>query len=130
METTICEMTVHSQHNCYAVGQAAMDYLQNNTAVSTRLEVGTNLIKISGGSFNYKNDSGHSGEPLVMIWIYGGKVTNNKTGVLVSSTWESINGYDDNLTLEVTEPATLCAFFFDTYIEDNDGEVQLSIARI
>ena len=65
-----------------------------------------------------------------MIWIYGGKVTNNKTGVLVSSTWESINGYDDNLTLEVTEPATLCAFFFDTYIEDNDGEVQLSIARI
>lgn len=130
MDATVSELKVHSKHNCYAIGEAAMSYLQTEVAVSTRLEVGTNLIKISSGSFNYKNDSGHSGEPLVMLWIYGGKVTNKKTGVLVNSTWESLNGYDDSLTLEVTEPATLCAFFFDTYIEDNDGEIQLTIARI
>lgn len=130
MEATISEMIVHSKHNCYGVGEATMNHLQNEVAVSTSLEVGTNLIKISGGSFSYKTDSGQSGEPLVMLWIYGGKVTNKKTGVSVTSTWESLNGYDDTLTLNVTEPATLCAFFFDTYIEDNDGEVQLSIARI
>lgn len=128
--TTVTELKVHSKYNCYALGEDAMNRLQHEVAVPVGLEVGTNLIKITNGSFSYQDGTGHSGEPLVMLWIYGGKVTNKKTGVPVSATWSSLNGYDDTLTLEVTEPATLCAFFFDTYIEDNAGEVQLSIARI
>jgi hypothetical protein len=128
--TTVTELKVHSKHNCYALGEAAMNRLQHEVAVPVNLEVGTNLIKITNGSFDYQAGAGHGGEPLVMLWIYGGKVTNSKTGVPVSATWSSLNGYDDVLTLDVIEPATLCAFFFDTHIEDNAGEVQLSIARV
>ncbi len=128
--TTVTELKVHNKYNCYALGEPTMNYLQNEVAVSVPLETGTNLIQISSGSFNYRADSTESGEPLVMLWIYGGKVINQKTGVAVSATWSSLNGYDDVLTLEVLEPATLCAFFFDTYIEDNEGQVQLSIARL
>jgi hypothetical protein len=65
-----------------------------------------------------------------MLWIYGGKVVNQKTNVPAASTWSTLNGLDDTLTLEVLEPATLCAFFFDTYSADNQGAVELSIVRI
>jgi hypothetical protein len=130
MEATVSELKVHSKHNCYALGVGAIEHIQHQVAVPLPLHVGTNLIKITGGSFNYRSDSGHSGEPLLMLWIYGGRVINQKTGVEVGATWSTLNGYDDILTLEVLEPATLCAFFFDTYLEDNDGEVQLSVVRL
>lgn len=107
-----------------------MSRLQNEISVSVQLEAGINLVKIRAGSFDYRSATGHEGEPLVMLWIYGGKVINQKTGVPVGATWSTLNGYDDALTLEVLEPATLCAFFFDTYLEENSGEVQLAIVRI
>jgi hypothetical protein len=34
------------------------------------------------------------------------------------------------LTLHVREAATLSAFFFDTEIDDNQGEVTLSIVKV
>lgn len=126
---TVSELKVHSKHNCYALGAEAMARLQNEVSVVVSLETGTNVIKIRDGSFNYHSNTGRTGEPLVMLWIYGGKVVNQKTGVPVVATWSTLNGYDDALTLDVIEPATLCAFFVDTYPEDNDGEVQLSIVR-
>lgn len=124
------ELKVHSKHNCYVLDAAAMQRLQHQVSVPVQLEVGTNIVTLRSGSFNYRAAAGYAGEPLVMLWIYGGKVVNQKTGVPVAATWSTLNGYDDTLTLEVLEPATLCAFFFDTYIEDNDGEVQLSIVRL
>jgi phosphate transport system substrate-binding protein len=127
---TVSELKVHSKRNAYVLSPEMMSRLQNEVSVSVFLEPGTTLIKIREGSFDYRAASGHSGEPLVMLWIYGGKVVNQKTGVPVMATWSTLNGYDDSLTLEVLEPATLCAFFFDTYLEDNEGEVQLSIVRI
>lgn len=127
---TVSEMKVHSKHNAFVLNAAEMTRLQDQIAVSVRLELGTTVIKIREGGFNYRSASGHQGEPLVMLWIYGGKVVNQKTGVPAVATWSTLNGYDDTLTLEVLEPATLCAFFFDTFLEDNDGAVKLSIARI
>jgi hypothetical protein len=127
---TVSELKVHSKHHCYVLSAEMMSRLQNEVAVPVQLETGTNLIKIRKGSFDYRAATGDAGEPLVMLWIYGGKVINQKIGVPVTATWSTLNGYDDDLTLEVLEPATLCAFFFDTYLEDNDGEVELSIVRI
>lgn len=126
---TVSELKVHSQRNCYALGAEALSRLQTEVSVSVQLETGTNVIQIRAGSFGYQ-DAGHAGEPVVMLWIYGGKVINQKTGVPVVSTWSTLNGYDDALTLEVLESATLCAFFFDTDLADNSGQVQLSILRI
>jgi hypothetical protein len=127
---TVTDLKVHSKHNCFFLDAELLKKIQQETAVSTSLEPGTNVVKIRSGAFNYRSDSGHQGEPMVLLWIYGGKVINKKTGVPVGATWSTLNGYDDTLTLEVLEPATLCAFFFDTYLEDNDGEILLSVVRI
>jgi hypothetical protein len=126
----VTDLKVHSKHNCFALSPEQMQRLQDEVAVSTALEPGINIVKIKSGVFNYQTLSGHGGEPLVLLWIYGGQVINQKTNVPVSATWVSLNGYDDVLTLDVKENAKLCAFFFDTNLEDNDGELELSVVRI
>jgi hypothetical protein len=125
----VTDLKVHSKENCYLLTSEQMQQLER-TSVSTRLEPGTNIVKIREGTFNYASNSDHRGEPLVMLWIYGGKFTNKKTNVQVGATWSSLNGYDDALVLDVAESATLCAFVFDTHLEDNNGELSLSIVRI
>jgi phosphate transport system substrate-binding protein len=125
---SVANLKVHSQHNCYVLDHRTMEQIQNK-AVSQPLEPGSYLIKIQSGSFGYHSGPGSVGEPLVLLWIYGGKVINQKTKVEVGSTWSSLNGYDDLLTLHVREAATLSAFFFDTEVDDNQGEVTLSIVK-
>jgi hypothetical protein len=61
----------------------------------------------------------------VILWIYGGQVINQKTNRLVGCTWSSLNGYDDILHLKVMETTQISAIFFDTYSQDNQGEVTL-----
>ncbi|MCU0567837.1 MAG: hypothetical protein MUF49_14705 [Oculatellaceae cyanobacterium Prado106] len=124
------DLTVHGKANCYVFSPEQMQRLQDEVAVSTTLEPGINLVKIKSGAFHYQSEVGQLGEPLVLLWIYGGKVTNQKTHVPVNATWASLNGYDDVLTLDVAEPAKLCAFFFDTHLDDNEGELHLSVVRI
>ncbi len=125
----VTELKVHSQQHCCLLSPEQMRIIEE-TSVSTTLERGTNIVKIREGAFNYYPGSGHAGEPLVLLWIYGGKIINQKTEVEVGATWSTLNGYDDSLVLEVIEPATLCAFFFDTHPDDNEGEILLSIVKI
>jgi hypothetical protein len=122
------DLTVHSKHNCYFIDPETMRQLEQEVGVSRKLESGNYTISINSGSFNYRN-SGNQGEPIVLLWIYGGKVVNRQTGVEVAATWSSLNGYSDMLHLNVREPATICAFFFDTYLEDNQGEISLAITK-
>jgi len=124
------EISVDSKHNCYFIDPETMRRLEQETSVSRTLSSGTYVIRIKSGAFGYRSQTGHQGEPIVLLWIYGGKVVNRKTGIEVAATWISLNGYSDMLTLEVREPATICAFFFDTYLEDNAGEVMLSLTRV
>jgi phosphate transport system substrate-binding protein len=126
---SIANLKVHSQHNCYVLDSQTMERIQEK-AVSKILEPGHYLVKIQSGTFGYHSGSDSVGEALVLLWIYGGKIINQKTKVEVGSTWSSLNGYDDLLTLEVRETATLSAFFFDTEVDDNEGEVNLSIVRV
>lgn len=121
------ELIVDSQRNCFYIDPAAMGRLQHQISVSRVLRPGIYTIKLKSGAFDYRIESGHPGEPIVLLWIYGGKVVNQKTGVEVGATWSSLNGYGDTLTLDVREPATLCGFFFDTYLEDNEGEVVVTV---
>lgn len=125
----VTDLTVNSKNNCFVLSPDQMQRLQSEVSAATVLEPGTNLVKIKSGAFSYREADG-AGEPLVLLWIYGGSVINQKTNVPVSATWVSLNGYDDVLTLEVRESATLCAFFFDTHTTDNNGEVYLSIVRV
>lgn len=123
----VTDLKVHSQRNCYRLSPEQMQAIQNQ-GVSVHLEPGTNIVKLREGSFSYA--AGLTAEPVVLLWIYGGKVINKKTNVEVGATWASLNGFDDALVMDVVEPATLCAFFFDTEITDNEGELTLSVVRI
>ncbi|MGF1522628.1 MAG: hypothetical protein ACFBSF_09965 [Leptolyngbyaceae cyanobacterium] len=123
------DLKVHSKNNCYRLSPEQMQAIQEQ-GVSVSLEPGTNIVKIREGAFKYTSAAGAQAEPFVLLWIYGGKVTNKKTNVEVAATWTSLNGYDDALVMDVAETATLCAFFFDTYGSDNEGELTLSVVRI
>ncbi|MDB9524969.1 hypothetical protein PN498_03135 [Oscillatoria sp. CS-180] len=123
----VTDLKVHSQHNCYRLSPEQMQAIQDQ-GVLVRLEPGTNIVKLREGGFGYTaNDNA---EPAVLLWIYGGKFVNKKTNVEVNATWTSLNGFDDALVVEVIDPATLCAFFFDTHVGDNEGELTLSVVRI
>lgn len=125
----VTDLKVHSQQNCYRLSPEQIQAIQEQ-GVSVKLEPGTNIVKIREGAFSYVSGTSPQAEPMVLLWIYGGKIINQKTNVEVDATWTSLNGYDDALVMEVIEPATLCAFFLDTHISDNSGELTLSVVRI
>jgi hypothetical protein len=127
---TIQTVKVHSQHNAVQLDASQMALIQETVSVRQALEKGLYILKIREGAFNYDGDEAHPGEPFVLLWIYGGNVVNQKTGVPVSATWSTLNGYADTLTLDVHEPAQLCAFFMDTFPDDNLGEVTLSVIKL
>ena len=125
----IKHLTVHSRKNCYLLNDEQMRELQE-TAVSKTLEPGIYIVRIKSGTFGYASNVSPSGEPFVLLWIYGGKMKNKKTKIPVKQTWSTLNGYNETLTLEVLETVTLCAFFFDSYPDDNEGELTISVARL
>ena len=117
-------LTVDSKKNCLLVDKAWMENLQNEAA-SAILEPGMYVLRIQSGAFSYGN--GAAKEPFVLLWIYGGKFKNLKTGELTGATWSSLNGYDDTITLKVEEKSTVSALFLDTNKQDNSGEIVVSI---
>ncbi|MBX2864611.1 MAG: hypothetical protein KTR27_13770 [Leptolyngbyaceae cyanobacterium MAG.088] len=120
---------VDSQEHCYELDQEYLNALQS-TANSTQLEPGTYVLRIERGALScWTEQQKFSPEPSVMLWIYGGSFVNRKTNVKVGATWSSLNGYDDTLTLDVLETATVCGFFFNTYKEHSSGEITLSILK-
>lgn len=121
-------LTVHSRHNAVLLRGDQMQYLQDQVAATYSLDPGSYILRIKAGTFSYGNDS--PSEPWVLLWIYGGQVSNLKTGVWVNGTWSTLNGYADTLSLEVDEPAQLCAFFIDTFPENNTSAVTLSVIRL
>ncbi|NJL48438.1 MAG: DUF4912 domain-containing protein [Leptolyngbyaceae cyanobacterium SM2_5_2] len=128
-QCAIQTLTLHSRHHAVLLDAGQMQHLQEHVAVGYSLDPGSYIVRIKEGAFSY-GDPSQPGEPLVMLWIYGGKVTNLKTEVSVDATWSTLNGYADTLSLEVDEPAQMRAFFIDTFPENNLGEVVLSVVRL
>lgn len=122
-------VTVHSRHNAVLLDGGQMQYLQDQVAATYSLDPGSYILRLRAGTFTYGNAT-DSGEPWVLLWIYGGQVSNLKTGVWANGTWSTLNGYADTLSLEVDEPAQLCAFFIDTFPENNTSAVTLSVIRL
>ncbi|MBX2864874.1 MAG: DUF4912 domain-containing protein [Leptolyngbyaceae cyanobacterium MAG.088] len=120
---------VHSRNNAVMFDEGQLGHIESDVAVTHQLTPGIYTLRLRDGVFNYDADDSHPGEPFVLLWIHGGTVINQKTGVPVSSTWTTLNGYDDTLLLNVKEPVKLCAFFVDTYPDDNLGEVTLSVSK-
>ena len=125
----VTDLKVHSQHNCYRLSPEQMNAIQDK-GVSVTLNPGTNVVKLLENETPYSTGTGAQAEPWILLWIYGGKVINKKTNVEVVATWASLNGYDDSLTMDVIEPATLCAFLFDTSTGNHSGELTLSVTML
>jgi ABC-type phosphate transport system substrate-binding protein len=126
-QCAIEELVVHSQRHCFGWEGNRLEQLQATAATQT-LEPGTYILRIKQGTFSYQPDT--AGEAVVLLWIHGGKVVNQKTNVPVSATWSTLNGYEETLNLAVLEVSTLAAFFLDTYPEDNQAELTLSVIQL
>ncbi len=126
---TVQTVKVHSRNNAVMFDEAQLHHIEHDVASTHQLDPAVYTLRLRDGVFNYDGDDAHPGEAFVLLWIHGGTVINQKTGIPVSSTWTTLNGYDDTLILDVREPATLCAFFLDTYPDDNTGEVTLSVLK-
>lgn len=112
---------MQSRQHRLPLDRVAVDQLQEQIAVSVDLEPGTYQIKLQ------PQRPSTQAEPQMMLWIYGGRVINAKTNVKVTSTWSSLNGYDDVLNLDVLEPSTLAAFFLSAGSALPEQEIQLVI---
>ncbi|WAL60842.1 DUF4912 domain-containing protein [Thermocoleostomius sinensis] len=128
---SIQNLVVHSQRNCYLLNDDRMRQIQERVSATKTLEPGSYIVRIKDGTFGYDaRGIGQADEPLVVLWIQGGKVINKQTDVPVTATWSTLNGYADLLNLDVLETTTLHALFFDTYLDDNEGELTLSIVKL
>lgn len=117
-------ITVDSQQNCVEIRPEWMDNLQKVAAAAT-LEPGTYVLRINSGKVSYGPED--NGKPFALLWIYGGQFIDLQTGSQNISTWETLNGYGDTLTLEVKKTVTVNALFLDTNKADNKGQVSISI---
>ncbi|GAX42086.1 hypothetical protein NIES4075_30860 [Tolypothrix sp. NIES-4075] len=122
-------LTIDTKNNCYVINPDQMNNLQQNVATSFTFDKGTFDIKIIGGHYKYAKAK-TEGEPFVLLWIYGvdgSKFINKTTGYEVGATWTTLNGYNDNLQLEVKQRAVINALFFDVNNNDNSGSIDLLI---
>ena len=123
-------LTVDAKKNCYVLNQNYLSTLQEVESNYIELEPGNYRIKIRESSATYWSGSQKQKfklEPWALIWIKEGKFISKLTGVEVAESWCSLNGFKDEFTVEVKEKTTLTGLFFDTYKDDNEGEIILEI---
>ncbi|ODG97865.1 hypothetical protein A4S05_11680, partial [Nostoc sp. KVJ20] len=95
------------------------------------LEPGNYKLKIRESNATYwSSEQKFQLEPWALLWIKDGKFVSNLTGLEVKETWCSLNGLQEEFILEVKEKTTILGFFFDTYKEDNKGQVVLEINTV
>ncbi len=124
-------LTVNSKKNCYVLDEKHLSSLKQWDRNFIELDPGNYRIKIHEGNASYWSDNKKFDiEPWALIWIKAGKFVSKLTGIEVDETWCSLNGFQDEFILEVKAKTTLSGFFFDTYKEDNEGQIVLAIEPI
>lgn len=124
-------ITVDSKKNCYLLEQGVLSNLKQQNSNFIELEPGNYKIKIRESNATYwSSEQKFQLEPWALLWIKDGKFVSNLTGLEVEETWCSLNGLQDEFILEVKEKTTILGFFFDTYKEDNKGQVVLEINTV
>jgi phosphate transport system substrate-binding protein len=115
--------------NTYVLDAMQVTQLTQEAAVQQVLSPGHYTLKIAAGNFSYRPLAEHPGEPLVMLWLKGGKLKGDRAQVETADTWLTLNGYGDEYKVQILEPTTLYAFFVDTHKEDNAGEVTVKVTQ-
>ena len=126
------QLTVNSQDNCYSLDGQYLSELKQWDNNFIELEPGNYSLKIKDANADYwqSGEQQFDLEPWALIWIEKGSFVTDLDGMEVSETWCSLNGFEDEVRLEVKGKTTLSAFFFDTYKEDNQGQIIVSITTI
>ncbi|MGM3304668.1 hypothetical protein ACSQ6I_01535 [Anabaena sp. WFMT] len=124
-------LTVDSKKNCYVIDETVLSKLKQPNSNLIELEPGNYKLKIRESNATYwSSEQKFQLEPWALLWIKDGKFVSNLTGLEVKETWCSLNGLQDEFILEVKEKTTILGFFFDTYKEDNKGQVVLEINTV
>ena len=125
------QITVDSNSNCYVLDERYLTSLKQWDHNFIELDPGNYKIKIRESNANYWSDNQQFDlEPWALIWLKAGKFISSLTGREAQETWCSLNGLQDEFILEVKERTTLSGLFFDTYKEDNQGQIILVIEPI
>ena len=125
------QLAIDSKKNCYVLNEKNLSNLQKWDSNFIELKPGNYRIKIREGNATYWSDNKKFDiEPWALIWIKAGKFIPKLTGIEIEETWCSLNGLKDEFILEVKSSTTLTGYFFDTYKEDNEGQVILEINEI
>ncbi len=129
-------LLVNSQKNCWKLNQGQLQNLRRQNFNVIDLEPGEYQIEIKEGNISYwqQEEEKFQLEPWALLWIYGGRfVTKYPAQNLdysVSESWCSLNRFKDKINLKVIEKTTLFGLFFDTFKDDNQGQVVLSIEEV
>ena len=124
-------LKVDSKRNSYVLDESYLSSLKQSGGNFTELNPGNYRIKIREGNASYWSDNKKFEiEPWALVWIKGGKFITKLTGIEAEETWSSLNGLKDEIVLEVKEKTTLTGLFFDTYKEDNEGQIVLVIEPV
>ena len=124
-------LTVDSKKNCYLLDESNLSSLRQVGSNAIELDPGDYSVKVREGNASYWSESKKFKlEPWALIWVKGGRFISKLAGVEVEESWCSLNGLRDEVVLEVKEKTTLSGLFFDTYKEDNEGQVILVVEPV
>ncbi|NJK38110.1 MAG: hypothetical protein HC920_10365 [Oscillatoriales cyanobacterium SM2_3_0] len=128
-------LNIKSQENCWMLKANRLEAIKKPGYNFIELEPGDYEITIKSGQISYwQLEKKFELEPWALIWFKGGKVMPRypiqKLENAVSESWCSLNGYQEKLTLKVSQKTTLFGLFFDTLDNDNEGEIVLSITPV
>ncbi|MGB3649894.1 MAG: hypothetical protein WBA41_01600 [Rivularia sp. (in: cyanobacteria)] len=125
------ELTIDSKNNCYVLDENYLSSLKQSGKNLVELNPGNYTVKIREGNATYWSDSKKFNlEPWALVQIKGGKFTTKLAHIEAEQSWFSLNGLKDEIVLEVKEKTTLSGFFFDTFKDDNEGNIVLAIETI
>ena len=125
------QLTIDSQANSYNLDGQYISGLQQWGKNFVELEPGSYRLKIQSSNANYwSEEQKFALEPWALIWVEKGSFITDIATQSSSETWCSLNGYEDEVLLKVITKTTLSGFFFDTYKEDNQGEIVVNIETL
>ena len=121
-------LSIDSQKNCYLLKEIQLRSLQKWGRNFIELDPGSYRLKIRESNASYwSNNQKFQLEPWALLKLKVGKVVPKSTGIEVQETWCSLNGLKDEFIFDVKEKTTLSGFFFDTYKDDNEGQITVVV---
>ncbi|MEL6440246.1 MAG: hypothetical protein AAFQ80_13440 [Cyanobacteria bacterium J06621_8] len=122
------QLTVDSQSNCYSLDGQYLAEIKQWEQNFIELEPGNYRLKIQSANASYwSEEKKFDLEPWALIWVKAGSFVTKLTGIETNESWCALNGYNDELIIEVKAKTTLSGLFFDTFKEDNEGQVIIAV---